>query len=179
MTQPHDLRTLDDASGAAVCHINPSASQHPAHIEAINFTVTHDDGQSDHDLHQADVILIGVSGSGKTFLSLHLAMHHGIKAANFPLVPEDFDRLALPAVLRAHSHQLWGLSLTPERLSTRREQRRPHTPYAALDNCHDEVRQAEAMMRRSGIRRLTTANPSVEALVTAILLALQPKRLRC
>ena len=65
-------------------------------IEAINFSLAHDDGQSNRDLEQADVILVGVSRSGKTPTSLYLAMQYGLKAANYPLIPEDFERQQLP-----------------------------------------------------------------------------------
>jgi regulator of PEP synthase PpsR (kinase-PPPase family) len=65
-------------------------------IEAINFSLAHDDGQSARNLEAADVILVGVSRSGKTPTSLYLAMQHGIKAANYPLIPEDFERGHLP-----------------------------------------------------------------------------------
>jgi len=178
MPQAIDLFTPDDSAHATVRHINPSASLHPSRIEAINFAVAHDDGQSDHDLNNADLILIGVSGSGKTSMSLYLAMHHGLKAANYPLVPEDFERLALPPVLRAQKHKLLGLSLPPARLSEIRKERRPHSGYAALDNCQYEVREAEAMMRRAGIRWLATTTKSIEEISTTILQEMQPQRLR-
>jgi [pyruvate, water dikinase]-phosphate phosphotransferase / [pyruvate, water dikinase] kinase len=60
-------------------------------IEAINFSLAHDDGQSHKNLSDADVILVGVSRSGKTPTSLYLAMQYGIKAANYPLIPDDFE----------------------------------------------------------------------------------------
>src|SRR5207244_10315321 len=75
-------------------------------IEAINFTLAHDDGQSTRNLSAADVILVGVSRSGKTPTSLYLAMQYGIKAANYPLIPEDFERDALPSALPQHREKL-------------------------------------------------------------------------
>ena len=56
-------------------------------IEAINFSLAHDDGQSNRDLAGSDVILVGVSRSGKTPTSLYLAMQYGLKASNYPLIP--------------------------------------------------------------------------------------------
>src|SRR5512137_12275 len=104
-------------------------------IEAINFSLAHDDGQSAKNLSEADVILVGVSRSGKTPTSLYLAMQHGIKAANYPLIPEDFERGRLPEVLELHRKKLFGLTIRPERLHEIRSERRPDSHYASLDNC--------------------------------------------
>jgi [pyruvate, water dikinase]-phosphate phosphotransferase / [pyruvate, water dikinase] kinase len=125
-------------------------------IEAINFSLAHDDGQSNRDLEQADVILVGVSRSGKTPTSLYLAMQHGLKAANYPLIPEDFERRQLPPALAPHRKKIFGLTILPERLCEIRNERRPNSKYAALENCRHEVAEAEAMMRREGIRWLST-----------------------
>jgi [pyruvate, water dikinase]-phosphate phosphotransferase / [pyruvate, water dikinase] kinase len=81
-------------------------------IEAINFSLAHDDGQSARNLDSADVILVGVSRSGKTPTSLYLAMQHGIKAANYPLIPEDFERGKLPHRC-AHKTKCFGLTIDP------------------------------------------------------------------
>ena len=82
-------------------------------IEAINFSLAHDDGQSAKNLAQADVILVGVSRSGKTPTSLYLAMQHGIKAANYPLIPEDFDRGQIPSALAPYKKKCFGLTIDP------------------------------------------------------------------
>lgn len=146
-------------------------------IEAINFSLAHDDGQSNRDLEQADVILVGVSRSGKTPTSLYLAMQHGLKAANYPLIPEDFDRKQLPPALAPHRKKLFGLTIQPERLSEIRNERRPNSRYAALDNCREEVAAAEAMMRREGVRWLSTTTKSIEEIATTILQEIRPERL--
>ncbi|HWH81154.1 MAG TPA: pyruvate, water dikinase regulatory protein, partial [Burkholderiaceae bacterium] len=104
-------------------------------IEAINFSLAHDDGQSAKNLSDADVILVGVSRSGKTPTSLYLAMQHGIKAANYPLIPEDFERSAIPSMLAPYRKKCFGLTIDPERLSHIRNERRPGSKYAALENC--------------------------------------------
>lgn len=146
-------------------------------IEAINYSLAHDDGQSNRDLAGADVILIGVSRSGKTPTSLYLAMQHGLKAANYPLIPEDFDRRQLPPALATHRKKLFGLTISPERLSEIRTERRPDSQYASLTNCRMEVAEAESMMRRSGIRWLSTTTKSIEEIATTILQELRPERL--
>ena len=146
-------------------------------IEAINYSLSHDDGQSNRDLGSADVILLGVSRSGKTPTSLYLAMQHGLKAANYPLIPEDFDRQQLPPVLTPLRKKLFGLSIQPERLSEIRNERRPNSRYASLENCRTEVAEAEAMMRRAGIRWLSTTTKSIEEIATTILQEIRPERL--
>lgn len=146
-------------------------------IEAINFSLAHDDGQSNRDLESADVILVGVSRSGKTPTCLYLAMQHGLKAANYPLIPEDFERRQLPPALAPHRKKIFGLTIAPERLSEIRSERRPGSRYAALDNCRMEVAEAEAMMRRSGIRWLSTTTKSIEEIATTILQEVRPERL--
>ena len=146
-------------------------------IEAINFSLAHDDGQSARNLAQADVILVGVSRSGKTPTSLYLAMQHGIKAANYPLIPEDFERARLPSALVPYKRKCFGLTIDAERLMQIRNERRPGSRYAALENCRYEVREAEAMMRRDGIGWLSSTHKSIEEIATTILRDLQPDRL--
>jgi len=95
-------------------------------IEAINFSLANDDGQSARNLEQADVVLVGVSRSGKTPTSLYLAMQHGIKAANYPLIPDDFERAQLPSTLLPFKSKCFGLTIDPERLARIRNERRPN-----------------------------------------------------
>ncbi|HMO48338.1 MAG TPA: pyruvate, water dikinase regulatory protein [Rubrivivax sp.] len=146
-------------------------------IDAINFSLAHDDGQSARNLEQADVILVGVSRSGKTPTSLYLAMQHGIKAANYPLIPEDFERGKLPQSLEAHKGKCFGLSINPQRLAQIRNERRPGSKYAALENCRYEVSEAEQMMRRAGISWLSSTHKSIEEIATTILRDIRPDRL--
>ena len=138
-------------------------------IEAINFSLAHDDGQSSKGLAQADVILVGVSRSGKTPTSLYLAMQYGVKAANYPLIPEDFERDELPPALHPYRTKLFGLSIAPERLAEVRNERRPNSRYAALENCRQEVVAAERMMRREGIRWLSSTTKSIEEIAATIM----------
>jgi hypothetical protein len=146
-------------------------------IEAINYSLSHDDGQSNRDLGSADVILLGVSRSGKTPTSLYLAMQHGIKAANYPLIPEDFERHKLPPSLVPYIGKCFGLTIDAERLSQIRNERRPGSKYAAIENCRYEVREAEAMMRRSGVSWLSSTHKSIEEIATTILRDIRPDRL--
>jgi [pyruvate, water dikinase]-phosphate phosphotransferase / [pyruvate, water dikinase] kinase len=146
-------------------------------IEAINFALAHDDGQSAKNLAIADVILVGVSRSGKTPTSLYLAMQHGIKAANYPLIPEDFERGQLPGSLAPYKAKCFGLTIDPERLAQIRHERRPGSKYASIDNCRYEVAEAERMMRREGIDWLSSTHKSIEEIATTILRDIRPDRL--
>ena len=138
-------------------------------IEAINFTLAHDDGVSHADLKEADVILVGVSRSGKTPTSLYLAMQFGIKAANYPLIPEDFERNKLPPELVHHRGKLFGLTIGPDRLSQIRQERRPNSRYASMENCLHEIEAAQRMMKREGIKWLDSTAKSIEEISTIIL----------
>ena len=145
-------------------------------IEAINFSLAHDDGQSHTNLAEADVILVGVSRSGKTPTSLYLAMQYGIKAANYPLIPDDFERGKLPSALYDYKSKIFGLTITPERLTEIRNERRAGSKYAALENCRYEVNEAENMMKREGIRWLSSTTKSIEEISTTILQEIKPDR---
>lgn len=150
-------------------HNSVSSTQYRNRIEAINFSLSHDDGQFISGLAQADVILIGVSRCGKTPTSLYLAMQYGVKAANFPLIPEDFDRGAMPSTILPFKSKLFGLTIQPERLTEVRHERRPDSEYASLKQCRHEVAEAERLMRREGIPMLSTTTKSIEEISTTVL----------
>ena len=168
MTSNHRVGRFSDVA---------KSQEYTDRIEAINFSLAHDDGQSAKNLEEADVILVGVSRSGKTPTSLYLAMQHGIKAANYPLIPEDFDRARLPMPLAPHKKKCFGLTIDPERLNHIRNERRPGSKYAAIENCRYEVREAEAMMKREGIAWLSSTHKSIEEIATTILRDIRPDRL--
>ena len=103
-------------------------------------------------------------------------MQYGIKASNYPLIPEDFERRKLPPALVPHRRKIFGLTIQPERLSEIRNERRPNSRYASLENCRQEVSEAEAMMRRESIRWLSTTTKSIEEISTTILQEIRPDR---
>ncbi|MEO7404857.1 MAG: kinase/pyrophosphorylase, partial [Burkholderiales bacterium] len=150
-------------------HGQVNNKQYHDRIEAINFSLAHDDGQSARDLAIADVILVGVSRSGKTPTSLYLALQFGVKAANCPLIPEDFDRGTLPTALVPYRGKLYGLSIAPERLAEIRHERRPDSKYSSLENCRWEVASAEALMKKNGIPWLSSTTRSIEEIAAKIL----------
>jgi len=138
-------------------------------IEAVNYALAHDDGLARRDLAEADIILVGVSRSGKTPTCLYLAMQYGIRAANYPLTPDDFASMCLPSKVRPYRGRLYGLTIKAERLQQIRNERRPGSKYATLDNCEYEIREAEGMMRQERIPFLDATSKSVEELATTIL----------
>lgn len=167
----HIERALGVKSSRSVgrSHSNGLSKQYNNRIEAINFSLAHDDGQFVHGLEQADVILVGVSRCGKTPTSLYLAMQYAVKAANFPLIPEDFERGTLPSTLLPFRKKLFGLSILPDRLAEVRHERRPDSKYASLKQCINEVADAERLMRMEGIPWLSTTTRSIEEISSKIL----------
>ena len=146
-----------------------NSSQYLARIEAVNYSLAHDDGQTTKDLENAQVILVGVSRSGKTPTALYMALQFGIRAANFPLTPDDFEEARLPKSLHTVRNKLFGLTIRPERLHQIRSERRPASTYASLQNCDYEIHEAEALMRAEGITMLDTTSRSIEEIATTIV----------
>ena len=138
-------------------------------IEAVNYTLAHDDGMTNRNLDQADIILVGVSRSGKTPTCLYMALQFGIKAANYPLIPEDLERMKLPPALIPLRQKVWGLSIMPERLQQIRQERKPDSKYASLENCRWEVSAAESLMQQAGISFLNSTTKSIEELAATLL----------
>jgi hypothetical protein len=104
-------------------------------------------------------------------------MQFGVKASNYPLIPEDFERRQLPPALVPHRKKIFGLTIAPERLSQIRNERRPNSNYASIANCNHEIHEAEAMMRREGIRWLSTTSKSIEEIAATILQEVKLERL--
>ncbi|HEX4985150.1 MAG TPA: pyruvate, water dikinase regulatory protein [Burkholderiales bacterium] len=138
-------------------------------IEAVNYALSHDDGQTTKELDEADVILVGVSRCGKTPTCLYMALQFGIRAANYPLIPEDFQARKLPSALDAYHRKMFGLTIRADRLHRIRHERRPGSTYSSPENCEYEIREAEVLMRSAGIPILDTTTHSIEELATTIL----------
>ena len=145
-------------------------------MEAVNFSLNHDDGVSDKNLQEADVILMGVSRSGKTPTCLYLALQYGIRAANYPLIPDDLESTDLPRMVKPYKDKLFGLTIQPERLQAIRQERRPNSTYAKIDTCRSEIADAQNMFKRHGIPFTNTTDKSVEELAVHILQACKLKR---
>jgi hypothetical protein len=139
-----------------------------ARIDAVNYALAADDGLSLEKYSLAELILIGVSRSGKTPTSLFLAMQYGLRVANYPLTPEDFERPGLPAALRPHRDKLRGLTLSAERLAQIRGERKPDSRYANLQTCREELAAAERLMRDEGIPVIETTHRSIEEIAALL-----------
>ncbi len=145
--------------------------QYETRINATNYALTHDDGiDVNYDL--AEVVLVGVSRSGKTPTCLYMALHFGVSAANYPLTPEDLENQELPARLRHHRGKLYGLTIDPERLRQVREARRPGSRYATIEQCRWEVGEAERLFRKERVPCLSTTHTSIEEIASKVLASL-------
>ena len=175
------LAPLESALGMA--HLPASGQAHGVsdlqryedRTEATNYALNHDDGLS-IDFKDADLILIGVSRSGKTPTCLYMALHFGIKAANYPLTPEDLDQMRLPPFLRRHKRKIAGLVIEPDRLAQIRESRKPGSRYASLRQCRQEVEAADSLYRMEGIPTVQTTHASIEEISSRVLLQLGLQR---
>lgn len=146
-----------------------NAARYQSRMTAVEYAMEHDDGQSLRALEKAQIILIGPSRCGKTPTTMYLALQHGIFAANFPLVDEDFDQEELPEPLRPFVKKCFGLTSNPLRLSQVRTERRRGSPYASVRQCGFELRSAERMYTTHGIPHLNSASMSVEEMSAIIL----------
>lgn len=138
-------------------------------IDAVNFALQHDDGSSAKTYERAEVILIGVSRSGKTPTSLYLAMQFSCFVANYPLAEDDIEGNQLPLSLRPYKHKLFGLTISAERLQQIRQGRRPNSRYASLVQCQMEIQRVEALYRKLEIPYVDTTHHSVEEIAAMIL----------
>ena len=138
-------------------------------IDATNFALANDDGSVVRDYERADVILVGVSRSGKTPTCLYLAMQYGIFAANYPLTEDDLESRNLPPPLEAYARKLFGLTIKPDRLQQIRNERRPDSRYASATQVAFEVRAAESLFERHGVPMLDATEVSIEEISSRIL----------
>ncbi|HEX5090547.1 MAG TPA: pyruvate, water dikinase regulatory protein [Nocardioides sp.] len=138
-------------------------------MAAVEFTIEHDDGQSVRSLEKADVILIAPSRCGKTPTSMYLALQHGLFVANYPLVDEDLEQADLPGLLRSHEERCVGLTTTVERLSRIRNERRPSSRYASVEQCRWELRRAGELYAAHRVPVIDSSSRSVEEMATLIV----------
>jgi regulator of PEP synthase PpsR (kinase-PPPase family) len=161
------LGTVRTGNDTAYHRVGDLARYHDR-IDAVEFSVAHDDATSLADLDRADLILLAPSRCGKTPTAMYLALQHGLRVANYPLTEDDTPG-ELPAVLRPHRDRLFGLTTTPARLSQVRGERRPGSGYASLSRCRAELRSAEQLYRSNGIPSIDSHAMSVEEMASIIL----------
>jgi regulator of PEP synthase PpsR (kinase-PPPase family) len=154
-------------------HAITKPSSYTKRIDAINFAMANDDGVRPDNFRYADVVLVGVSRSGKTPTCLYLAMHYGLRSANYPITEEDFARGELPQEVWQAKAKLFGLTIDPHRLQAIREERRPGSEYASAARCQKDIREAQNMFKRLEVPVMNTTNQSIEEISSHILRALK------
>ena len=169
MSRVEEILGLRGLHEAARLHGVGDIKRYNSRMQAIEYTIEHDDGQSVRGLEKADVILIAPSRCGKTPTSMYLALQHGLFVANYPLVDEDLDRTDLPALLSDHLPQCVGLTTTVERLSRVRNERRPGSRYASAEQCRWELRRASELYAANRIPVIDSSSRSVEEMATLIV----------
>ncbi len=162
---------IERSPGVGRAHGIYDSHSYNARIDATNFALAHDDGMN-LNLDQAEVILLGVSRSGKTPTCLYLALHYGIKAANYPITDDDLDKMQLPKAVIRHKNKLFGLTIDAHRLSQIRGKRRPDSRYANIKKCQKEISDAESLYHRHRIPFMNTTLTSIEEISGKILLEL-------
>ncbi|OTG70283.1 phosphoenolpyruvate synthase regulatory protein [Acinetobacter sp. ANC 4169] len=150
-------------------HAVTDSESYKARIDAVHFALDNDDGARTRHYDKADLILIGVSRSGKTPTSIYLSLQFGIRVANYPLTEEDLDDNRLPAVLKAHKHKLFGLMIDAERLVAIRTERKANSRYASFSQCQMELRAVEGIYISEGIKYLNVSEMSIEEISTRVL----------
>lgn len=155
-----------------VSRISFSDTTYQRRLDAIDFSLVHDDGVRIDHYNEADVILAGVSRCGKTPTSLYLAMNFSLKVANYPLTPEDMEADELPECLQKNTDKLVGLTIKPVPLSRIRRQRRPDSEYSSLEICQAELLKAQSMFEKAGIPVFETTDTSIEEISSRVVRAL-------
>ncbi len=150
-------------------HAVTDSESYKARIDAVHFALDNDDGARTRHYDKDDLILIGVSRSGKTPTSIYLSLQFGIRVANYPLTEEDLDDNRLPAVLRAHKQKLFGLMIDAERLVAIRSERKANSRYASFSQCQMELRAIEGIYISEGIKYLNVSEMSIEEISTRVL----------
>ncbi len=150
-------------------HAVTDSESYKARIDAVHFALDNDDGARTRHYDKADLILIGVSRSGKTPTSIYLSLQFGIRVANYPLTEEDLDDNRLPAVLRAHKQKLFGLMIDADRLVAIRSERKANSRYASFSQCQMELRAIEGIYISEGIKYLNVSEMSIEEISTRVL----------
>ena len=154
---------------AARLHGVGDIKRYNSRMQAIEYTIEHDDGQSVRGLEKADVILVAPSRCGKTPTAMYLALQHGLFVANYPIVEEDLEVVELPRPVRHLREKCFGLMTSPARLSAVRQERRPNSRYASLEQCTFELRRTDAMFSRHHLPVVDSSTKSVEEISTMIL----------
>lgn len=148
-------------------------------IDALNFTMMHDDGQHAEEIEQADVVLVGVSRTSKTPTSIYLA-NRGIKTANIPLVPDVDPPAQLDTVV---SPLVVGLYASPERIVQIRQNRllalnavQSDSAYIDRERVSQEIAASKKLCAQRGWPSIDVSRRSIEETAAAVIALLQERR---
>lgn len=150
-------------------HGDVDSENYKSRIDAVHFALDNDDGARTTHYDAADIILIGVSRSGKTPTSLYLALQFGIRAANYPLTEDDLYENSLPKALKPYRDKLFGLVIDADRLVKIRNERRAGSRYASYQQCQQELRAIQGIYISQGIPNIDVSTMSIEEIATRIL----------
>ena len=145
-------------------------------MDAVNFSLKNDDGINTKEYKDADIVLIGVSRSGKTPTCLYLAMQFGLRAANYPLTESDMANNKLPKSLQSYRSKLFGLMINAERLRTIRQMRKQNSEYASISQCKKETRMIKSLFDIEEIPYIDSSQISVEEMATSIIQLMEINR---
>ncbi len=154
-----------------------SNKAHFDRIDAVEYTLHHDDGCAMHELGDADVVLVGVSRTSKSTTCFYLA-YEGIRAANVPLLP---NADAPPELLQIDQRRIIGLTVNPERLRTVRQTRlrgwgmNPYDTYADPAQIAHELRSANALMAKHGWQCIDVSYKAIEEIAAEVLRILRER----
>ena len=150
-------------------HGDVDSENYKSRIDAVHFALDNDDGARTTHYDAADIILIGVSRSGKTPTSLYLALQFGIRAANYPLTEDDLYENSLPKALKPYRDKLFELVIDTDRLVKIRNERRAGSRYASYQQCQQELRAIQGIYISQGIPNIDVSTMSIEEIATRIL----------
>ncbi len=164
-----ELRVQPTLGGSS--HNPASGDEFDIRINAVNYALSNDDGITTKNYDKADVILVGVSRTGKTPTCLYLGLQYGIYAANYPLTEEDLliEYRKIPGVLQPYRNKLHGLTINPDRLQKIRASRRPTGRYSSLEQCQKEVQLAEFLYVSKSIPYLNITTMSIEEIAAVVM----------
>jgi regulator of PEP synthase PpsR (kinase-PPPase family) len=160
---------VEPAPHTGHAHGDVDSETYKARIDAVHFALDNDDGARTTHYDAADIILIGVSRSGKTPTSLYLALQFGIRAANYPLTEDDLFENSLPKALKPYKDKLFGLVIDTDRLVKIRNERRAGSRYASYQQCQQELRAIQGIYISQGVPNIDVSTMSIEEIATRIL----------
>lgn len=160
---------IEPGHTVGVAHSIRDTSLYQVRLDALDFSLTTDDGLGVRHYGSADLIVIGVSRAGKTPACVYMSMQYGLRAANYPLTMDELSGGSLPDSLQSYRPMLFALTIDPVRLHQIRQKRRPDSDYSSISRCTEEIGLAERLFRQEGIPTVDTTTHSIEEITSTIM----------